>query len=192
MLKLILIRHGETDYTCAKRFCGAIDAPLNNAGIGQAQRLAKLLGRKTIDVVYTSPLVRAVQTAGIIFGKRSVKIHKSALLRETYLGKWEGLTLKEIEKRFPADVKRWYEEPMTFGAPGGEDLLTLQHRVKRFLKMLLINYRNSNPHKRIAIVSHSGPLRIILGEISGQGLNGFWESEPKTGGYQIVKLTNVS
>jgi phosphoserine phosphatase len=187
-MKLILIRHGETVYTCKKRLCGAINTPLNDTGVKQAQKLAKLLKRRKIDIVYASPMRRTVQTANIIFSRRPITIKKNTLLRETYLGKWEGLTMAEIEKQFPQDVKRWYKEPMTFGAPGGEDLVTLQSRVKRFLKRIWNAHKNDNNVKTVAIVSHSGPIRIILGEISGQGLKGFWESEPKTGQYQVIKL----
>jgi len=191
-MKLILIRHGETDYTCNKRLCGAINAPLNATGIGQVQKMAKVLRRKRIDAVYISPLLRTRQTARILFDHSlpACGIHKDVLLRETFLGKWEGLTIEEINKKFSEDVRRWHDEPMTFGAPGGEDLVTLQKRVRKFLNKISRKYRNHKTCQNIAIVSHSGPIRIILGEISGHGLKGFWESEPKTGNFQIVELNH--
>jgi phosphoserine phosphatase len=188
-MKLILIRHGETDYTCAKKLCGAIDVPLNALGIRQVKRLAQVLRKKRIDAVYTSPLLRTMQTTRIIFDHKNYPIHPDPLLRETYLGQWEGLTIEEIEKRFPADVRRWHEEPMTFGAPGGEDLITLQKRVKRFLSKLRNKYKNEG-NKTVAVVSHSGPIRIILGEISGNGLKGFWDAEPKTAKHIIINFNH--
>jgi broad specificity phosphatase PhoE len=188
MLKIFLIRHGETDYTAEKRYCGAIDAPLNKKGIRQAHQLKRLLGNKKIDVVYTSPLKRAVQTAEIIFRSRTVEICKSSLLRESHLGKWEGLTLNEIEKRFPADVKRWYQDPLNYGSTGGEPPVVLHRRVKRFLNGLLKRCENNGSIKTITIVTHSGPWRIIKGELTGKGLADFWKMEPKTGECKIVKV----
>jgi broad specificity phosphatase PhoE len=188
-MKLILIRHGETAYTRLKRYCGsAIDAPLNRCGIKQAQRLKSLLNNKKIDIVYISPLIRAVQTADIIFKNRPIKVLKTSLLRESNLGQWEGLTLKEIKRQFPEDVNKWYEDPLRYGATNGETPVILQRRVKRFLKRLSFVCRNNRYIKTVAIVSHSGPLRIILGEVSGNGLKDFWKSEPKTGEYKKVKL----
>jgi len=203
-MKLILIRHGETDYTKQKRYCGsAIDAPLNRYGIKQAQRLRHLLNNKKIDIVYTSPLIRTVQTANIIFNNRPtprtltgslsenperVKVYKSLLLRESNLGKWEGHTLSEIKKLFPADVNKWYEDPLRYGATNGETPRILQRRVKRFLMRLLNICGNNKRIKTVAIVTHSGPFRIIMGEVSGNGLKDFWKYEPKTGEHKEVKL----
>jgi broad specificity phosphatase PhoE len=186
-MKLIIIRHGETDYTAEKRYCGsAIDVPLNNVGIKQARKLRHLLQKEAVNVVYTSPLIRAIQTTNIIFENRPVKIYKAPLLRESNLGKWEGHTLTEIKKLFPEDVKKWYEDPLRYGATDGETPIILQCRVKRFLERLSNTYNNNKRTKTIAIVTHSGPFRIIMGEVSGNGLKDFWKYEPKTCEYKIV------
>jgi len=191
-MKLYLIRHGETDYTESQRLCGITDAPLNRRGIAQAKKLNKQLRHEKDMVIYCSPLSRAMQTARIIAGNdREKLIIKCPELKETNLGRWEGLTFEEIRKRFPGAIRRWVKNPLTFGAPGGEKLKQLQKRVKRFFKRLECANHNGHPPLRsygmakdgcaVAVVSHSGPIRIILGEISGKGLNGFWETEPKTG-----------
>ncbi|MFH1230119.1 MAG: histidine phosphatase family protein [Planctomycetota bacterium] len=188
-MKLILIRHGETDYTRQKRYCGsAINAPLNNVGIKQIQKLKQLLQKKRVDVVYTSPLIRTIQTTNIIFENRPVRIYKTPLLRESNLGEWEGHTLTEIKKLFPEDVNKWYEDPLRYGATNGETPIILQRRVRRFLNRLLNTYKNNKRIKTIAIVTHSGPFRIIMGEVSGNGLKDFWKLEPKTGECKEVKL----
>jgi broad specificity phosphatase PhoE len=190
-MKLIIIRHGETDYTKQKRYCGsAIDAPLSSIGIKQAQRLRRLFRNQIVDVVYASPLVRTTQTAKIIFDNHPVKIYKNQLLRESNLGKWEGLTLNEIKDLFPDDFKKWYQDPLRYGATDGETPVILQRRIKIFLKRLSNIYKSNKRIKTIAIVTHSGPFRIIIGEISGTGLRDFWNYEPKTCDYQIVQFKN--
>jgi len=229
VMKLILIRHGETDYTVEKRYCGsAIDAPLNKKGIKQAARLRRLLSKHKVDVIYASPMTRTLQTADIVFGpirsprtkvrgmaprsaitSNGVNIYTTPLLRESHLGKWEGHTLDEIKKKFPADVKKWYKDPLKYGATDGETPLILHKRVTRFLKELLKNNNGADPvrsprtkvrgmarrraitsngARAIAIVTHSGPFRIIVGEMNGNGLNDFWKLEPKTCEHKIIKL----
>ncbi|MEW6026020.1 MAG: histidine phosphatase family protein [Planctomycetota bacterium] len=202
-MKLILIRHGETDYTAEKRYCGAaIDAPLNNKGIRQARQLRRQLSKHKIDAIYVSPMARTLQTADIALGRRRIKLIKDSLLRESHLGKWEGHTLEEIKVKFPKDVQKWYKDPLKYGATDGETPIILHKRVKRFLKRLLKNNNGvspvrtdsrlrrdtSNGVKVIAIVTHSGPFRIIVGEMNGNGLNDFWELEPKTCEHKIIKV----
>jgi len=226
-MKLILIRHGETDYTVEKRYCGgAIDAPLNSKGIKQAQRLRRLLSKHKVDVIYASPMTRTRQTADIVFGpirsprtkvrgipakagitSNGVNIYTTPLLRESHLGKWEGHTLDEINVKFPKDVQKWYQDPIKCGATDGETPVMLHKRVTKFLKRLLKNNNGADPvrtdgrpavigrptsngARTIAIVTHSGPFRIIVGEMNGNGLNDFWKLEPKTCEYLIVKTNN--
>ena len=185
-MKIILIRHGETDYTIEKRYCGgAIDAPLNSKGIRQAQRLRRLLSKHKVDVIYASPMIRTLQTADIALGRRRIKLIKNSLLRESHLGKWEGHTLDEIKIKFPKDVKKWYKDPLKYGATDGETPIILHKRVTRFLRKLA---RSNHNGRAIAIVTHSGPFRIIVGEMNGNGLNDFWKLEPKTCEHKIIKL----
>jgi broad specificity phosphatase PhoE len=179
-MRLFLIRHGETDYTATKRLCGVIDASLNRKGVMQARKLARQLRHLDNKVIYASPMRRACQTARIICGRNNgtIKITKCKELVESNLGKWEGLTFDEIRDRFPVAMKRWVKQPFVFGAPGGEKLKQLQKRVRRFLKRLESTNHNG---KTVVVVTHSGPIRIILGEISGRELKDFWKIEPKTG-----------
>lgn len=185
-MKVIIVRHGETDYTVERRYCGsAIDAPLNKTGIKQAERLRRVLSKHKVDVIYASPMIRTLQTADIALGRRRIKLIKDSLLRESNLGKWEGHTLDEIRKKFPKDVQKWYRDPIRCGATDGETPIMLHKRVTRFLKRISNGNHND---KVIAIVTHSGPFRIIVGEMNGNGLNDFWKLEPKTCEHKIIKL----
>lgn len=203
-MKLILIRHGETDYTVEQRYCGgAIDAPLNEKGLRQARRLRRALAKHKIDVIYASPMTRTLQTADIALGpirsprtkvrgipalagitSNGVNLYTTPLLKESNLGKWEGHTLDEIKKKFPGDVQKWYKDPLNFGATDGETPVILHKRVTRFLSKL---YKSNHSNRTVAIVTHSGPFRIIVGEMNGNGLNDFWKLEPKTCEYMIIK-----
>ncbi|MBI4711799.1 MAG: histidine phosphatase family protein [Planctomycetes bacterium] len=128
---------------------------------------------------------RTVATARIIAGDHR-RLIKCKELMESNLGKWEGLTFDEIREQFPQAMKRWVKSPMTFNAPAGEKLKSLQKRVRRFLKRI-----GSDNHsgKTVIVVTHSGPIRVILGEAKGRGLNDFWTTEPKTGCCLSVNFT---
>lgn len=118
-LKIILIRHGITDWNLVRRYQGHTDVPLNEQGREQARELAMMLEKMPIAAIYSSDLVRAYETAKIIAEGRSIPIYKLRELRETHFGNWEGLTIEEIHEKFPEDVERLKKDPIHGLRPGG-------------------------------------------------------------------------
>lgn len=118
MVRLILIRHGETDYSSQHRYCGFSDPPLNDKGIWQCQQLAARLKDTKIDKVYSSDLVRARQTAEIIFGGRPIE--ETADLREMNFGLFEGLKYEQLIEKYPELYKSWIDDPEKVITPNGE------------------------------------------------------------------------
>ena len=159
MIKIILVRHGSTNWTKEGRYQGSTDIPLSEEGIKQAKKLAKRLKKEKIDVAYTSKLKRAIDTAKEIIKFHDVKLIQTMELNERSYGKWEGLTKEEIEKKY-ADNRAAYEGERYKTRPlGGESFLDLRKRIEPFIKKLI----EKNKDKAILIVSHNGPLRIIAG-----------------------------
>ena len=111
--KLILVRHGETEWNSAFRFQGQTDVPLGEEGRRQAVLLADRLGAVEFDRVYSSPLSRAFETASIIRKRSSfpMDIVTRPELSEMCFGTWEGLTLSEIQKNDPPLFLSWREDP---------------------------------------------------------------------------------
>ena len=95
--KLILIRHGETDGTYQKRYCGVTDLPLNKMGIEQVENASRNLKKEKIDKVYSSDMKRTIQSANIVFKDKDIE--KLSSLREMNFGIFEGLTYEEIMKK---------------------------------------------------------------------------------------------
>jgi len=162
MARLLLIRHGTTKLHKNDRFWGKTDVPLSNIGVKQASQLRTRLASEKITVFYTSTLSRAYDTAEIIAAGHKAELIACDDLRECNFGFVEGLTFKEIEQVYPAlaaDLAGW--KAVSF--PGGETLEQLNVRVKNFLKRL----ENLKAKDTAAIVSHGGPLRLIICNLLG-------------------------
>lgn len=157
--KLILIRHGITDWNLEKRYCGRRDIKLNAEGKQQARLLERRLKEEKIQGVYASDRMRAMQTAKIIF--KGLKIKKAPGLREISFGSFEGSTCAEIMRETPGIYKRWLKDPFKINIPKGERLNNFKKRVVTTFKEII----SLNPGKTIAVVCHGGVLSIFINEI---------------------------
>ena len=110
MTELLLVRHGETDWNRDRRFQGHADPPLNETGREQANALAEELAGEEIELVYTSDLQRARETAQIVGARLGAGVVPLPALREIDVGEWQGLTWPEIEQRFPEGARLWHEQ----------------------------------------------------------------------------------
>lgn len=108
-MRLVIVRHGQTDLNLQRRIQGQSDVPLNSAGRAQAQALATQLAGFTFSAVYCSDLVRAVETAQILAAPLGVPVQVDARLTERAFGQFEGLTDAELRARFPQAFKSWRE-----------------------------------------------------------------------------------
>jgi len=158
--QLLLTRHGETDWNAARRWQGHSDTPLNDEGRRQARALAVTLDG--VDVVYSSDLARARETAEIVAGRLALPIRFDARLREREFGAWEGLTVEEIELRFPDTHRRW-RAGEGFGAEDAEPFDSFAARVHAFLEDVL----RAHPDETVLVVAHGGTIRVIHALASG-------------------------
>jgi alpha-ribazole phosphatase len=170
MTRVYLIRHGETDFNRQKRYCGHSDVPLNQIGTQQAKKLWGRFRNVGIDVVYSSDLKRAQQTAEIVFAGQQGGITLSALLRELNFGQWEGLTYQQILAKDKELYKAWLENPAASAPPDGESLSDLNRRLEEFVTKTL----EESQGKAVAIVSHAGPIRTLLCNALGMPLKANW------------------
>lgn len=153
-----MVRHGETELTRARRFCGHSDVQLNDAGIRQVERLRDRLETKKIDAIYSSDLQRTLLTAEIIASRHQLAIITCAELREMNYGSLECLTFEEICRSHPdvADCCVNWSPELKF--PGGESFDDFKVRVRKSLSIL----EKHAPEETILIVSHGGPLRLLF------------------------------
>jgi broad specificity phosphatase PhoE len=164
---IYLIRHGETDWNLDKKIQGQTDIPLNEQGRRQAEALAVRLASIPLNVIYTSDLGRARETAEIIAAKQSHVVNLSITpdIRECHYGLWEGLTRGEVACRFPEDWSDWIRGG-EIGCPTcGEDFLLLARRAGRIFDAA------AQEGTTVLISTHRGPLRAILCHALGLDLS---------------------
>jgi alpha-ribazole phosphatase len=156
--RIFLCRHGETSERGRGRCHGRLDLGLSRLGRHQAVQLAETLAAEPLDAVYTSPLRRARETAEPIAARHGLRPVQVDGLSEIDLGRFEGLTYEEAERRFPDVYRLWMEEPLRVRFPGGEDYEEVRRRASEALVEILARH----PDEAVAIVSHAGPIRALL------------------------------
>ncbi len=167
--RLFLVRHGATQLTAEDRFAGAVGVDLSDEGRHQAQRLSQRLADDAIKAVYTSPLSRTVETAGILARPHGLALVHRDGLREISHGRWEGLTRREVEDRFPDEYAAWEMDPFTFAPQSGESGLLVLARALPVVREIVL----AHPGETVAVVSHKATLRLILSSLLGFDARGY-------------------
>lgn len=162
--RILTIRHGQTLYNVEKRYAGSIDIPLNEKGIDDAQNAAILLKDYELDVVITSKLKRAIQTAELLVAGRNIQIIQNKLCNERNYGRMQGLTYTEVEEIKPR-IKyfKLNNDFHSLNPPDGETFPALRRRVKLFSEFIFQNYTGSN----ILVVSSSAFMQQLHGIFRG-------------------------
>ena len=157
-MKLIIARHGLTDWNLSGRFQGQTDTSLNQTGSDQALALGKWLANEKLDYIYCSDLQRAHKTALAVAQHQSCPVQKDNRLRELNFGEWEGLTFQQIQKRHPNALKDWLEIPIEAAPPGGETLSQMADRIESILGTIRRKHKNGT----VLLVAHGGPIQVLL------------------------------
>jgi len=158
MTSIILIRHGETDWNVIGRYQGQADPPLNARGLEQAKRVAHLLKQNTrLDVLFTSPLKRAAQTAQVIADVLKIPLFVDPRLMEIHQGDWQTRLRSEIETLYPHLFHRWETEPWQVTPPGGENLSQVQDRIYEAVDELITRLE----YQYIGLVTHRIPIALL-------------------------------
>jgi alpha-ribazole phosphatase len=169
--KLYLIRHGETEQNKTGILMGSTDTPLNDQGRLQAATLGERINALEVDSIFSSPLSRAVETAGLVFGKEAAIITDSSL-QEFHFGEWEGMHFSEIAAQYPEIWQLWLKDWELTQIPGAEAFAAFKHRVINFVSEV-VTY---NPGKRVALVSHGGCIRSLLAHFFCDSVStGYWK-----------------
>jgi glucosyl-3-phosphoglycerate phosphatase len=162
LIRLVLWRHGQTEWNVQTRFQGQTDIPLDKTGMAQALRTAGLLASLRPDVIVSSHLKRAAATAAELAGLVNVPVAYDKDLQERYGGSWEGLSFDEIRARYPAEFARW--EPPDGETPDGETDEKVASRVGTALERVAGQLDESG---LAVVVSHGGAIRLGIGQLLG-------------------------
>lgn len=168
-MRLILVRHGKTDWNETGRCQGISDVPLNLGGIEQAEKLALSLKDESIDRVYSSDLARAKTTAEKIAAYHSIDVNVRNDLREMDQGILEGLDFSYIREKYSDVLEHWRNDPETLQLPGGEALSGVQQRALDAVADIKSRFGSQN----IVIVSHNLVIGTLLCRFAGSSLKEF-------------------
>ena len=161
MTRILLVRHGETEWNAARRVQGHMNSVLSPRGRRQANTTAARLASTPLEAIYSSDLSRAQDTAAPIAASHGLSLITTADLREKSYGKWEGLTEDEIKATCPDGWHQYHvERRLDYLIPGGETWEQVQTRLLSVLQRVLRDH--PSPDSTVALVGHGGSLRAII------------------------------
>lgn len=195
--RLVLVRHGQTEFNASGRFQGQLDVPLNDHGLAQAHTLAPSIAALHPARVVSSDLGRALRTADVLASACQLEVAVDAALREIDVGTWSGRTPEDVMGEAP-----WFEEYLREGrdfrrSDTGETASEAGERIRGVLARL----GDEHPGETTLVVGHGLALRVGLAFLLGfditqaNGLSGLWNCSwtvlERRGRWRLVSYNNV-
>ena len=170
-MRMILVRHTETKWNEERRYIGRTDLDLSQLGEENAQLMADYFRHEEIKSIYSSALQRAKQTAHAIAAYHDLSVIEMPGLNEVDFGEWEGMTHEEIGENYGSLIYNWLLDPMAVMVPGGERWCEFEARVHKSVHKIITNETKG----KIVVVSHGGPIKVIIGGTLKIPASGYWQ-----------------
>lgn len=161
LARLVLVRHGETDFNAEGRMQGQLDSRLTVLGRDQAGLAAPLLARYRPERLISSDLGRAAETAEEIGAACGLPVKLDTRLRETHLGQWQGLTVAQVRESAPGVLARWREDS-AWAPPAGESRLRVAERVLPLLAELRDELVGDPEPRTVLLCAHGGLIAALI------------------------------
>ena len=172
-MKIYFVRHGETIWNKEKKIQGQSDIPLNEYGKELGYITAEALKDIPFDIVYTSPLIRAKETAQILVNNRNLEIYEDSRLTEMSFGEGEGESLPEIHTHSEMKLHNFIHNPGEYIPPaGGETFEELYNRCKNFIEEIILPAEEK--YNTMLIVGHGALIRGMIHYINNRPTKDFW------------------
>lgn len=186
--RLLLVRHGETEWNRQGRFQGQIDVPLNDNGRSQASQAAEFLKSVQLDFAISSSMLRPKETAEIILQHHPhTPLELRDDLREISHGLWEGKLEAEIESSYPGLLHQWQHHPETVQMPEGENLQQVWARaIAAWQAIVQSAAARSTEPCTILVVAHDAINKAILCHVAGLGAESFWNFKQGNGAVSVI------
>lgn len=168
ILKLYIVRHGQTQWNKAKKLQGWQNSDLTEEGIQGAKLLSQRLKDVKFDYIYSSPQIRAIETANLI-KKDKEKLVILDEIKEMGFGEWEGLEKEKLENLYGEEYYNFWKKPHLYKTSGGETFGQLRERVESGIKKII-----KNGGDNVLLVSHGVVIKTIQAMIKGHTLEEFW------------------
>jgi len=183
--RIILIRHGETNWNKEGRFQGQIDIPLNEKGKEQASKASNYLEEIKFTKAFSSSMKRPYETAKIILKNNNIQIKKIDSLVEISHGLWEGKLEEEIKQTWPEMLKNWHERPESVTMPEGESIQQVSERAIAAWNLIC----NSQQENDISLlVAHDAVNKTLICHILGLSYSDIWMIKQGNGGITVIDI----
>jgi alpha-ribazole phosphatase len=186
-MRVLLVRHGQTDWNENGVFRGRIDVKLNDLGYRQAEQVANVLKNVRIDALYSSPLSRALDTAEAVSRQQDLQVHVHEAFNDMNFGEWQGLTRPEVEKRYTESFRVWLTAPQRAVIPNGETLAQVRRRLLRGLAEL----HAVHAEETVLLVSHGLTNKVLLCAMLGLYNAHFWKVKQDNAAINVFKYTGL-
>lgn len=184
VMKLIFIRHGQTDWNVAGKIQGSYDSELNNNGVKQSIELTEKLLKLNykFSKIYSSPQKRALKTAEILSKHSNIDYFPMKGLEEMNMGEWEGLSWSEVEKKYPIEYREWFLNRRYTKTPNGESYNDMLKRVLKSIHKIIED--NSD---NVVIVTHSAVIMSLQCYITNTPFDEMLKFKPKN--TEIIEIS---
>ncbi len=183
MVKVVFVRHGQTEWNVSGRYQGQSDVALSAAGIEQAEKLAANFPVEHIDAIYASDLIRARVTAETVAKRFGLGVNLEPAFRELSFGDWEGLTYEQIVASWPDAMENFLAHPDILDIPHGESFPEVQQRAMSRLQELIQKHEGQT----IMVAAHGAVLRTMLTAALHMPLQYLWSIRQFNTAVNIVR-----
>jgi broad specificity phosphatase PhoE len=171
LTRLVVVRHGRTEWNRVERFRGRADIGLDEIGIKQAKAAAARIADWKVSAIYSSPLRRALTTAEILAQPFRLEVKSLVGIVDIDYGKWQGLSPEEAAAQYGSLYEKWLNSPQKVKFPGGESLADVRERVASAVNNLIAQH----PEETIVIVSHKVVCQILILNLLDLDNSHFWQ-----------------
>jgi 2,3-bisphosphoglycerate-dependent phosphoglycerate mutase len=166
-VRLCIVRHGETGWNTERRIQGHVDIALNAVGRSQAEATARGIAGQKFDAIYSSDLIRAMQTAEMLCRVAGLAVQHEPGLRERHYGRMQGMTYEDIQEQDALEAARFRQRDPYSDFGGGETLIAFADRVHATIERLAAAHSG----KTLLLVTHGGVLDIVYRRAAGRDLS---------------------
>jgi broad specificity phosphatase PhoE len=185
MTRLYLVRHGTTEWNKEEIFRGRIDCKLNETGRAEAHALEGYFRDVAIDSIYSSPLSRALETAQAVAFPKGLTVMPDPAFIDLDYGEWQGLSLNDVQEKYPDLYRIWQERPQEITFPGGENLAQVRTQAWEGLGRVV----QANPGKIVLVVSHRVVTKVLICAALGLDDSHFWQIKQDTAAVNCFEYT---
>lgn len=185
ILRIALVRHGETSWNRARRFQGRSNVALNEKGRAQARAIALNLREEPLIAIYSSPISRAIETAEAVNCYHQVPLQQRDGLMEMNFGDFDGMLADDFSRDQPDFLRKWFEDPAAVRMPNGESLQEVQVRSWAVMEEIVKKHYEGS----VLVCGHNFVNTVLLCNILGLELTNFRRLRQSLGAVSIIERT---